>query len=157
MSMYDWPSESDTERQLRQEKNALEKKLELVETGLGAALDTIMKEVQLLRGDRAAWTYVYEALDFRNTELKKDDLIIWHKDYLYAQQRKVQKKLDEARRLEEEQNKKMLISSAALKLTSEEKAALGIHNMATAPTVIHPNQNRLDGKSQQEVFKDMGK
>lgn len=55
------------------------------------------------------------------------------------------------------EQKRLLALSTTLTLTERERRALGIYSMATAPTVVMPNQNRLDGKQQNEVIKDMGK
>jgi hypothetical protein len=127
--MYDWPSESDTERQLRQEKNALEKKLEIVEAGLSAAFEVIMRDVRILRGERSSWEHVYEQLDLREYGVDKEDIAKWHKQRWYELDRAKQRLIDEANRKKEEENKKMLIGSAATKLTEEERKALGLYNM----------------------------
>lgn len=155
-SMYDWPSESSDERQLRQEKNALEKKLEIVEAGLSAALVVIIEQVKLKYGDRTSWEHAYELLDLREYNVDKEDIAKWHKQRWYELSRAKQRLINEANRKKEEEQKKMLIGSAAAKLTEEERQALGLHNMATAPTTIASNPHRLDGMPAHEVLKTMG-
>lgn len=155
-SMYDWPSESDTERQLRQEKDALEKKLKIVEAGLSAALQVIMNNIQLLRGDRSSWEHVYETLDLHEYRVDKEEIVKWHKQRWYEICREKQRLINEENRKKEQEQQRLLIQSAASKITEDERKALGLHNMATAPTTVASNPHRLDGTPANEVLKTMG-